>query len=420
MDAEGREQVRRGFFLPLYFTIISLMVPLSLWAAWGIYSQPIRYRSLFPHNEARKQAIAGLLLTVLFFIPFFNIWVNDKILLIIGGIYAFLFVPLLVGLVKPNMIEQRNIITKMKRKFIIIKTHVTANVKQLIRLGCLILFCIKGILVGLPYFYRQFITFQVLTNQIVFFLLAEKTLCPEENFISLYVLLFFTVLLYVKRGLMERPWARQMFTESNTTDYLRLTSTFIAVRMGKSVVMAIVLLTFTFQFNDAEPPFLFVLLCALYFLLTEPQIGAEDFLTNCTSRQQTDVFEQLEFLYIPLFIRLLCLLGNLLLCICIASSQPLLILIACYTNLYIPLTRLSAEILTPLEKELKGLQQFRQPTKEELINAGSVCPVCLDRMLTTSRITPCGHIFHAHCLRQCMSRNNTCPCCRSDLTTQIS
>ena len=83
-----------------------------------------------------------------------------------------------------------------------------------------------------------------------------------------------------------------MFTESSTTDYLRLTSTFIAVRMGKSVVMAIVLLTFTFQvclasyfdsqayqicfkFNDAEPPFLFVLLCALYFLLTEPQIGGK-------------------------------------------------------------------------------------------------------------------------------------------------
>ena len=37
------------------------------------------------------------MLTVLFFIPFFNIWVNDKVLLLIGGIYAFLFVPLTVG-----------------------------------------------------------------------------------------------------------------------------------------------------------------------------------------------------------------------------------------------------------------------------------------------------------------------------------
>ena len=71
------QQIRRAIFLPLYYTVISLMVsschtmiiigyyamdqvPLSLWAAWGIYSEPIRYRSLFPHNEARKQAIAGL------------------------------------------------------------------------------------------------------------------------------------------------------------------------------------------------------------------------------------------------------------------------------------------------------------------------------------------------------------------------
>ena len=71
------QQLRRAVFLPLYYTVISLMVscchimiiigyhamdqvPLSLWAAWGIYSEPIRYRSLFPHNEARKQAIAGL------------------------------------------------------------------------------------------------------------------------------------------------------------------------------------------------------------------------------------------------------------------------------------------------------------------------------------------------------------------------
>lgn len=414
MGAEEREQIRRGFFLPLYFTIISLMVPLSLWAAWGIYSQPIRYRSLFPHNEARKQAIAGLMLTVLFFIPFFNIWVNDKVLLIIGGIYAFLFVPLTVGLVKPNLLEQQTIIFRLKRKLKFVRGHVTANIKQLVRLICLVLFCIKELLIGLPYFYRNCITFQVMTNQIVFFLLAEKLVCPEENFISLYILLFFTVLLYVKRGLQERPWARQMFSETNTTDLLRLTSTFVAVRMGKSVVMAVVLLTFTFQFDDAEPPILYVVVCAAYFLLTEPQVRAEELLTSCMAYFQSDIFEHLEFLYIPLFMRLTCLLINLSLCLFSLPSLPLLVMIAGYTNLYIPLTRLSAEILTPLEQEIKGMQSFRQPTKTELSKVGTTCPVCLDTMLV-SRITPCGHIFHSHCLRQCRARNNTCPCCRAEL-----
>lgn len=414
MGAEEREQIRRSFFLPLYFTIISLMVPLSLWAAWGIYSQPIRYRTLFPHNEARKQAVAGLLLTVLFFIPFFNIWVNDKVLLIIGGVYAFLFVPLTVGLVKSNLLEQQTIIFRVKRKLRVIKGHITANLKQLVRLICIVLFCIKELVIGLPYFYRHFVTFQVLINQIVFFVLIEKVLCPKQNFISLYLLLFFTVLVYVKKGLQERPWARQMFTETNTRDLLRLTSTFVAVRLGKSVVMAAVLLTFTFQFNDAEPPLLAVFLCAVYFVLTEPQVKGEELLTCFTAWFQSDIFEQLEFLYIPLFVRLICLLSNLTLCLFCASIHPILVTIACYTNLYVPLTRLSAEILTPLEQEIKGLQAFRQPTKAELSKVGPTCPVCLDSMLV-SRITPCGHIFHSHCLRQCLTRSNTCPCCRAEL-----
>jgi len=58
--SDEKEQIRKKLFLPLYYTVISLLVPLSLWVAWGIYRQPLRYRSLFPHNEARRQAIAGI------------------------------------------------------------------------------------------------------------------------------------------------------------------------------------------------------------------------------------------------------------------------------------------------------------------------------------------------------------------------
>ena len=132
-------------------------VPLSLWAAWGIYSEPIRYRSLFPHNEARKQAIAGLsqcpaslficvwlivyllnistisvlLLTVLFFLPFFQLWVNDKLLLVMGGLYAFLFVPVTVGFVKPNLLEQQSFVSRLKRKLQLrILTNETAHFMQ--------------------------------------------------------------------------------------------------------------------------------------------------------------------------------------------------------------------------------------------------------------------------------------------------
>jgi len=401
-------------FLPMYYTIISLMVPLSLWAAWGIYSEPIRYRTLFPHNEARKQAIAVLLLTVLFFLPFFQLWVNDKVLLFIGGVYAFLFVPVTVGFVKPNILEQQNIIIKLKRKYRSLKTHLIENLKQFMRTFCLFLICVKELFITLPYFYRSFITFQVLTNQIIFFILAEKVICPQENFISLYLLLLYTSLMYVRKY-FERNHQLLISNQSQLSEILNAfsNSTF-ANAVTRIIITSLVISIFIQKCYKIEPQVVFVLLCSSYFACTEPFLAAEDFFTSMVSFFQSDIFEQLEHLYIPLFIRLLCILSSLLLCAIEISQFPLMVTLACYTNLYVPFTRLSSEILTPLELELKSLQVFRQATQEELTKSGFTCPICLDTM-HVARITPCGHVFHSYCLRQCLTRSNTCPCCRTQI-----
>ena len=168
-------------------------------------------------------------------------------------------------------------------------------------------------------------------------------------------------------------------------------------------------------------------------------------LTSAVSFFQSDIFEQLEHLYIPLFVRLVCILTrcvlycvptlcpcnlplpSLLLCVLAAPRLPLLVSLASYTNLYVPFTRLSSEVLGPLEQEIQGLQAFRQPTQvttavpgmtcpcqEELQKAGTTCPVCLETM-HVARITPCGHVFHSHCLRQCLVRSTACPYCRAPL-----
>ena len=56
-------------------------------------------------------------------------------------------------------------------------------------------------------------------------------------------------------------------------------------------------------------------------------------------------------------------LSSLLLCVLAAPRLPLLVSLASYTNLYVPFTRLSSEVLGPLEQEIQGLQAFRQPTQ---------------------------------------------------------
>jgi len=407
--SDEKEQIRKKLFLPLFYTVISLLVPLSLWAAWGIYRQPLRYRSLFPHNEARRQAIAVCLLTVLFFLPFFQLWINEKILILIGGLYAFIFVPVTVGFVKPNLLEQQNFLFRLRRKCRFFKVWLIENLKQSVRTFCLFLICVKEFFVTLPYFYRSFITFQVITNQIVFFILSEKVFAPENHLLSLYLLIFFTILIYVKTCL--EPRFRMVFEETYFS--ILFNSTFAKTSL-KVVVSVLFLLSFIKLFYNDEPPLLCVLFCSMYYGFTEQKLEGEDMLTTIVSFFQSDIFEQLEHLYIPLFIRLLCIISSLVMCLMEVSKFPLLVTMACYTNIYVPFTRLSSEILSPLEQEIKGLHAFRQATQEELAKAGKTCPVCLDEM-HVARITNCGHVFHSHCLRQCLLRSPTCPCCRAKI-----
>ena len=85
-----------------------------------------------------------------------------------------------------------------------------------IRVNRKFIIVLQELFITLPYFYRSFITFQVLTNQvwcyqnkivhlknkyfiqIVYFILAEKVLCPNDPLLSLYLLVFFTVVMYVR------------------------------------------------------------------------------------------------------------------------------------------------------------------------------------------------------------------------------
>lgn len=112
--------------------------------------------------------------------------------------------------------------------------------------------------------------------------------------------------------------------------------------------------------------------------------------------------------------------------------------------------RINQELLQQLQVEKDCLQAFRPPTQvtqtysvtvqsiilirkarlrirgktdqlfqDELGRLGSECPVCLESMWV-SRITPCGHIFHSHCLRKCLKVNQSCPCCRATLDIPAS
>ncbi|BBN00912.1 E3 ubiquitin-protein ligase synoviolin [Marchantia polymorpha subsp. ruderalis] len=56
-------------------------------------------------------------------------------------------------------------------------------------------------------------------------------------------------------------------------------------------------------------------------------------------------------------------------------------------------------------------ERFADANAEDLIR-DATCIVCREDMVEAKKL-PCGHLFHIHCLRQWLERQNTCPTCRA-------
>eukprot|EP01018_Ginkgo_biloba_P014401 Gb_05778 [translate_table: standard] len=56
--------------------------------------------------------------------------------------------------------------------------------------------------------------------------------------------------------------------------------------------------------------------------------------------------------------------------------------------------------------------RFPDATAEELGISDATCIICREEMIAAKKL-PCGHLFHVHCLRSWLERQQTCPTCRS-------
>ncbi|KAJ7557314.1 hypothetical protein O6H91_05G121400 [Diphasiastrum complanatum] len=57
-------------------------------------------------------------------------------------------------------------------------------------------------------------------------------------------------------------------------------------------------------------------------------------------------------------------------------------------------------------------ERFPDASAEELGRSDATCIICREEMLAAKKL-PCGHLFHVHCLRSWLERQQTCPTCRS-------
>lgn len=262
-----------------------------------------------------------------------------------------------------------------------------------------------------------------MSNQLVFFMLCDRLLVPEQKVTSLYSLMFYNVIAYcisyIKELIEKEDWSPYVnMTDHSNIKHLAMSATKIVLEWTKAVTFIItvvfMLLVFGLEqgLDNYRPTAFYTIFTWLYYMATEKVlveliIGVSKFL-------QLPAFESLEALWITVGLKVFTIVISLLL------TLPLLFMnlyrlafASLYLNVHLRYKEMNMNCLKELNMERAVLGQYRYATAEELAEFDDICAVCLSSM-QVARITPCHHLFHGECLRQCLKASNKCPICKRE------
>lgn len=130
---------------------------------------------------------------------------------------------------------------------------------------------------------------------------------------------------------------------------------------------------------------------------------------------ELDALENIENLYAPVILRCFTIsISSLFTMILLPSASWKFLLFATYINVYLRSKEMLLNSASVLRHEREILSRYRKATTDEIDRFDDVCAVCLCQMIK-ARVTPCHHIFHADCLRQCLKSSDKCPMCKREL-----
>lgn len=249
--------------------------------------------------------------------------------------------------------------------------------------------------------------------------------CPQKRVTGLYSLMFYNVIAYcvsyIKELIEKEDWSPYVnMTQHSNIKHVAMSATKIVLEWTKAITFIItvtfMLLVFGLEqgLEHYHPTTFYTLITWTYYMCTERVFV--DLFPALLIFLKLSSLEALENLYAPVFLRLYtiilsCLLSLILLC----YGQFRFASIAIYITLYMRSKDMYLNYLKPLQKEQAVLGRFRKASQEEIDNWDDVCAVCLSSM-DRARVTPCQHLFHAECLRQCLNTSQNCPICKREYT----
>ncbi|PSN33247.1 hypothetical protein C0J52_23045 [Blattella germanica] len=263
-----------------------------------------------------------------------------------------------------------------------------------------------------------------MVNQMVFFMLCDKVLVPDQKVTCLYSLMFYNVIAYcvsyIKELIEKEDWSPYVtMAEHSNIKHLAMSATKIVLEWTKAVTFIItvvfMLLVFGLEqgLENYHPTSLYTVITWIYYMATEKVFV--DIFPSILLFLQLDILESLELLWAPVLLRTFTITITFLFAIPLfLYGQYRLLFIVVYMNVYLRSKEMALNSWKVLNNERTVLNQYRYATNDELAAFDDVCAVCLSPM-RLARITPCHHIFHGDCLRQCLKASDNCPICKREL-----
>lgn len=271
-----------------------------------------------------------------------------------------------------------------------------------------------------------------MATQLVFFMMCDRVLicsfgghCPQKKVTGLYSLMFYNVIAYcvsyIKELIEKEDWSPYVnITSHSNIKHLAMSATKIVLEWTKAITFIItvtfMLLVFGLEqgLQHYQPTLLYTFLTWTYYMCTEKVFV--DLFLHTLIHLKLSTFEALENLYAPVILRYYTLtLASIMVIFLLGYGHIRFTCIALYLTVYLKAKDLLCTHLKKLQEEQSALDQFRKATPEEIENCDDVCAVCLSHMIR-ARVTPCQHMFHAECLRQCLNSSNYCPICKREYT----
>lgn len=254
--------------------------------------------------------------------------------------------------------------------------------------------------------------FQVFFFTMVEIAFPDKTVKKDERIVAgLTALLFYSVIGYFImriKDIFVKNWRRSLHNDYTLRNCLFWVCKLV-IEWLKAVI---VILCLREQGMKYKPRFLPTVLTFSYYACTEKVFMS--ILQDFVSYFNIGPLENLEHLIVPIVLNSYTLGASTFVIARLATTNDAkYAFLASYFVVYLRIKDLIYNYIKVLIVERQTYASFKVATDKDIEEWDDICAVCLNRM-SRARITPCNHLFHPSCLKQCLKTSYQCPLCKCD------